>query len=400
MHLTHLSLTDFRAFARLDLSIPRGNCLLVGSNAQGKTSVLEAIYYFATFDSFSAPNDRQLVNLLAAREKLAVGRLVAQFERKDGAHKMEIRLILEPSGNGSARLRKEILVDGVKRKEAQALGQFNAVIFLPQMTRIIEEGPEERRRYLNLTLSQVMPGYAQALGEYQNVLTQRNALLKQLGERGGSESQLEPWDELLAKHGALLIFARIQAIEELERIAARVHTQLTRQAEVLRLLYQPSYEPLLKPDGQFALPLQTTAQRTGVPQDRIRQGFLEKLNQVRADEINRGVTTLGPHRDELRFIANGIDLGDYGSRGQIRTTLLSLKLAEVDWVKQKTGEWPVLLLDETLAELDGERRADLMQVLIQSEQALLTTTDLSQFPADFTAACRIWHVDSGQIIEP
>ena len=285
MHLTHLSLTDFRSFARLDLNIPSGNCLFVGANAQGKTSILEAIYYIATFNYFNAPNDRQLVNLLAAREKLAVSRLVAQFERKDGSHKMEIRLILEPSGNGGARLRKEILIDGAKRKEAQALGQFNAVIFLPQMTRIIEEGPEERRRYLNLTISQVMSGYAHAINEYQNVLAQRNALLKQLGERGGSETQLEPWDELLAKHGALVMFARIQAIEEVERIAARVHGKLTRQTEVLRMVYQPSYDPIPKPESQFALPMQTAAQRSGVPMERIRQGFLEKISQMHAEEI-------------------------------------------------------------------------------------------------------------------
>jgi DNA replication and repair protein RecF len=263
------------------------------------------------------------------------------------------------------------------------------------MTRVIEGGPEERRRYLNLALAQVIPGYAQALSEYAQALTQRNALLKQLGERGGDPGQLAYWDTLLTSRGALLIQARIAAVHELERQVLHYHEQLTDGTEVLRLNYRPSFDPLVPTNGQFGLPVEFDADRTGFSLDQIREGFIQRLQLLRREEIARGVTTVGPHRDELRFIGNGIDLGDYGSRGQVRSSLLALKLAEVDWMREKTGHWPVLLLDETLAELDTQRRGQLLSTLRDSEQAMLTTTDLTQFAPDFVQRGTIWQVRAG-----
>ena len=401
MYLTHLSLTNFRAFTRLDMDVPRRTLLLVGDNAQGKTSILEAIYFLATYASFHAQNERQLINFLAAREPLAVARLVADFRRGDRMRHLEVRLIQESSGaTGTPRLRKEILLDGVKRTAHEALGQFTAVIFLPQMTRIIEGGPEDRRRYLNLALAQVVPGYAQAFSEYGQALSQRNALLKQLGERGGDPEQLIYWDTLLSERGAMLIHTRIAALHEIEQLSARIHHRLTNTQEVLRLVYQPAYDPVPQPNGQFALPMQTPVNRAGFSQERIRQGFMQRLADLRREEMARGVTTIGPHRDELRFLSNGIDLGDYGSRGQVRTALLALKLAEVTWIKQRTGEWPVLLLDETLAELDIQRRSDLQNYLAEYEQSLLTTTDLNMFESGFAADSTIWQVEQGMVKTP
>lgn len=394
MYLTHLSLTNFRAFTRLDMEVPRRILLLVGDNAQGKTTLLEAVYFLATFTSFHASSDKQLINFSNADEPLAVSRLVAHYMRGSDEHRLEVRLIREANGNGG-RQRKEILVDGVKRSMQDALGHFNAVIFLPQMTRVIEGGPEERRRYLNLALAQVIPGYAQALSEYAQALTQRNALLKQLGERGGDPGQLAYWDTLLAGRGALLIQARIAAVHELERQVRHYHEQLTDGTEVLRLNYRPSYDPIMPTNGQFGLPAEFEADRTGINLDQLREGFIQRLQLLRREEIARGVTTVGPHRDELRFISNGIDLGDYGSRGQVRSSLLALKLAEVDWMRGKTGHWPVLLLDETLAELDTQRRGQLLSTLRDSEQAMLTTTDLTQFAPEFVQRGTIWQVRAG-----
>jgi DNA replication and repair protein RecF len=398
MHLTHLSLTNFRSFARLDMDLPRRLILLVGGNAQGKTTILEAIYYLATFTSFHAGNDRQLINFLAAREPLAVSRLVADYQRGKGSHHLEVRIIQEASGiNGGARVRKEILLDGVKRTAAEAIGHFNAVIFLPHMARIVEGGPEERRRYLNLAISQGNSAYAQALSEYNLALTQRNALLKQLSERGGDPDQLVYWDEVLTRRGAQIIQVRIQAIHELERLAKRIHHKLTHTNEVLRMDYQPAFDPLPQPEGQYALPLSTAIDRTSLGPDQIRQGFAQRLVAIRAEEITRGMTTIGPHRDELRFLSNGIDLGDFGSRGQVRTALLALKLAEVSWLKDKTGHWPVLLLDEILAELDTQRREDLLAFLSESEQAMLTTTDLNLFTDEFVKQTEVWGVQAGAV---
>ncbi len=255
MFLTHLSLSNFRNFTRLDLDVPSGSILIVGSNAQGKTSLLEAIFYLATFESFHATQDRQLVNFLAAREPLAVARIVMDYQPGDlppgrkKSHHLEIRLIHEANGsNGGARMRKEILVDGVKKKVGEALGQFNAVLFQPQMMQVIEGAPDERRRYLNLAISQVHPVYAASLSEYGQVLSQRNALLKNVQERGsgmaGAAEQLAYWDERLSLYGAQIIHHRIRAIQELERLATNIHQDLSRGQEVLRLEYKPSYDPV------------------------------------------------------------------------------------------------------------------------------------------------------------
>ncbi len=167
--------------------MPRRVIVLVGSNAQGKTSLLEAVYFMAAFTSFQTHADRQLVNFIAAREarkQVVVGRLVADYQRGKSDHRLEARLIMEPTGVNGVRLRKEVLLDGVKRSLSEVIGQFNAVVFVPQMSQILEGGPDERRRYLNLMLAQAIPSYVQTLSDYNQALSQRNALLKALSERG------------------------------------------------------------------------------------------------------------------------------------------------------------------------------------------------------------------------
>ncbi len=397
MYLTHLSLTNFRNFTRLDIDLPRRVLLLIGANAQGKTNFLEAVYLLATFSSFQTHVERQLIHFLEARKSPAVGRLIGEYQRRDGKHRLELRLILENGGSNGSRLRKEVLLDGVKKPLGQVVGHFNAVLFAPHMTQIIEGGPEERRRFLNLALAQAIPQYATTLSEYARLLEQRNALLKALQARNGNPSELEIWDRELAARAAPLMYWRIQALQEMERLASRIHLELTHQAEVLRLIYRPAYEPLPMPAAQMVLPIQTSLDRSHLTIDEIRQGFIERLQRIRSEEITRGMTLIGPHRDEVRFLANGIDLGDYGSRGQVRTALLSLKLAEMEWMRARNGEWPLLLLDEVLAELDLSRRQDLLQRLSLYDQAILSATDLSAFPAPFTTQNTIWEVKMGSL---
>ena len=398
MYLKHLSLTHFRSFSRLDLDFPREIFLLVGDNAQGKTTLLEAVYFLSTFTSFHASAERQLLSFSAPENGIAVGRIVGEFQRQDSTHRIEVRLIREPNGvNGGSRFRKEVLLDGVKRKLSEVIGAFNAVIFLPQMARIIEEGPSERRRYLDMLISQVSPRYVAHLNDYAQTLTQRNALLKQLAERGGDIGQLAVWDGMLARHGALIMLERIRAIQEVEAEAKRAHYDLTHGREVLRLDYQPAYEPLSTPDGQMALPVSTPADRSAISAEEMEIGLLEALKKRQREEIARGVTTIGPHRDELRFLSNQVDLGDYGSRGQGRTALLALKLAEVAWLHQRTGEWPVLLLDEIMSELDTKRRADLLGALAECDQAFLTSTDLAMFEQEFVQNHPVWRVSGGVV---
>ncbi|PKO04656.1 MAG: DNA replication/repair protein RecF [Chloroflexi bacterium HGW-Chloroflexi-3] len=390
MFLTHLSLTNFRTFSRLDMDMPRRILLLEGDNAQGKTSLLEAVYFFSTFTSIQSSNDRQVISFLALEEPLPVCRMVADFSHSGNNHQIEVRLILEQNGSQNGlRFRKEILVDGIKRSAHQAVGLFNAVIFLPYMTRIIEGGPEERRRYLNLALAQVVPGYAKALSEYMQTLNQRNALLKQIAERNTDISQLNYWDDLLAEKGSFIHFSRSKAISEIELLANQIHRTLTNDQEILQFSYQPALLEENDPSNIFETKHNT---------EQLKKYFLETLKKRQREEIMRGVTTIGPHRDELRFLVNHIDLGNYGSRGQIRTSMLALKLGELEFMKNRTGEKPVLLLDETLAELDHKRREQLLQAISEGDQTILTTTDQKLFSPEFTNQSTIWQIQQGVII--
>jgi len=249
-----------------------------------------------------------------------------------------------------------------------------------------------------LALSQTDLRYTTALSAYNKLVTQRNALLKNLWQNRSKDlKQLDYWDEQVAETGATLIYARIEAIQEIEHLAALAHYELTRGQEVLRMIYRPAYDPHVKPTQQMLLDLAAPIDRTAFSEEIIAQGFQEALLAARKEEILRGVTTMGPHRDGLHFLSNGIDLGAYGSRGQIRTALLALKIAEISWMKEKTGHWPVLLLDEVLAELDPHRRDDLLNRISQLEQALLTTTDIDLFNHDFSQKATLWHIHDGQL---
>lgn len=400
MFLTHLSLEEFRNFARLDRDIPPGAVLMVGANAQGKTSLLEAIFYLVAADSPHAAQTRQVINFLALREPTPVARLIGDVRRADRTDRIEIRLVLESLPGEEPRLRRDVLLNGVRRRIGDLAGVFNAVLFLPEDLRVVEGPPAERRRYLDVALSQADPRYAAALNEYARILTQRNALLKRLAEAPGGIDQLEFWDQQAAEIGAGVFRSRALAVRELEALAAPLHSDMTRGAESLRLEYLPALPASPAAEGQLGLPLTEATEWASWSPAAWRDRLQTSLERLRAEDIERGSTLVGPHRDELRFLSNGIDLRPYGSRGQNRTAMLSLKLAEVDWLLRRTGEWPVLLLDEVLAELDAERRQDLLARVSRSQQAVLTSTDEGLFDEAFRRQATIWRVHAGRLIEP
>lgn len=395
MILKHLSLTNFRSYARLDTDIPRRILLLSGGNAQGKTSFLEALFYCASFSSPLALNDRQLISFNTADDPLAVARIVVRYEREGKDHKMEIRLIRD-NENRAGATRKEILLDGIKTSAQKAIGSFTAVLFLPQMTRILEGAPQDRRRYLNIMLSQSVPGYALALSETKQILTRRNALLKLMSERRTDPMQLDYWDNLLAGRSVLLIKQRAAALRHLEEIGNEIHRELTDGKESLTLRYRPGFDPQ-DPMHYSDECIMETPDIAEMDDEELKKAYLEALKAIRSRDIDRGSTNVGPHHDDFSVSANGIDLSDFGSRGQIRTSLLSLKLSEIEWMKQHTGTSPLLLLDETLAELDERRSHDLLERLQQYDQAILTTTDQHHFTNEFTDANTIWHISGGMI---
>jgi DNA replication and repair protein RecF len=305
-------------------------------------------------------------------------------------------LILNSNHSGNGRLRKEVLIDGIKRRLFEAVGFFNSVLFLPQMTRILEDGPDERRKYLDQLFSQAFPGYVKALSDYQQALSHRNALLRQLFEKGGDQNQLVYWDEMIADNGATIMRARSKSLAEFQVFLKEQFGNLTGDREKISIAYQPSFDGAEMKDSQMNLGI-TSNPDTTPDHEEIKQKFLKQLIALRREEIQRGVTTIGPHRDDIKFYSNDLDLGVYGSRGQIRTTVMAMKITEIEWLKDKTGELPVLLLDETLAELDELRRSDLLGSLGLDEQAILTTTDLGLFSKEFIKTCQVWQVEEGKI---
>jgi len=406
MYLRHLSLTNFRTYARLEVDLPAQAILLYGDNAQGKTSLLEAIYVLATGRSSHTASDRQLINWLASEDSLTPNaRLIADVTRADRSLHIEMVLMLEPASTEDGwRFKKQIKVNGAIVKGAALIGQIAVVMFLPDDVEIVGGSPANRRRYLDNALSQVDAEYAEAIDLYGDVLARRNATLKQLAEVGGapdSADQLIYWDEQLVSSGALITLRRQSALAELEVLADQLHRDLTRERHNLHLRYQPSFNPdqPTTPIYQAGLNLDLPTRSPAATFEQAKVSFLKQLTAKRAEEITRGVTLVGPHRDEVRFIADEIDLGTFGSRGQQRTAILALKLAEVQWMRSKINDWPILLLDEVMAELDAGRRGYLLQQINGAHQSILTSTEPEMFTAEFRSRAKLLRVVRGRIEE-
>lgn len=386
MYLKHLSLTNYRNYARLEQAFPERTILVQGDNAQGKTNLLEAIYYLATTRSPIIGADRHLLGWSAAEEPLPFTRVVGEVERSGGAERIEITLLRE--GPGEGRLARRFRLNGVAKRAVDLLGRLNVVLFLPQDIDLVCGAPALRRRYLDVTLCQVDARYTRHLQRYNRVLVQRNSLLRRLRERHDDPAQLSYWDEQLARWGALVTARRRQAVSQLEAAAAAIQPELTGGAEQLALRYNASL-----PLPELARPVADEAPPALI------DSALAALGQARPRDLAAGVTTVGPHRDELRFLAAGVDLGLLGSRGQQRTVALALKLAEVRFMQEETGEMPVLLLDDVMSELDRTRGRYLLQQIDSAHQVIITATDLAMYPQEFLERTVRWQVRQGMISE-
>jgi DNA replication and repair protein RecF len=402
MRVRSLSLENFRNYARLEQDWPETPVLLCGANAQGKTSLLEAIYYLATGRSPLTSADRQLINWTAERQGLAYAHVRAEVMQRDRVREVAIAVSLESDVNGRLRLQKRVRLDRQLRRRRDLAGCLNVVLFLPQDVDLVAGPPSGRRRYLDETLCQVDPAYAAALDRYNQTLRGRNALLRHLREEGGDRGQLDPLDERLARSGVIVSQGRRRLSANLSTHASRIHGEMTAGSEWLRLEYRPNFDPARPPalDYQMGLTLEPpAAPPQGVDADDLVDAFHQRLRQRRRDEIERGMTLTGPHRDEMRFFFGEVDLGVFGSRGQQRTAVLALKMAQLAWMQETTGEAPVLLLDEVMAELDRERRDFLLAQVNGVEQALLTATDPEMFSAAFRERATLLSVQAG-IIRP
>jgi DNA replication and repair protein RecF len=403
MHIEHLSLTNFRNYGRLELDFVPDATLLYGANAQGKTNLLEAIYYLATTRSHHADQDNQLLAWEAEQgeEPIVVGRLVAQVSRQDGDRLLEMRLIKERQ-NGNISFRREALVNRRKVRLMDLLGNLRVVLFLPQDVQMVTGSPSDRRRYLDITLCQTDPVYCRTLSRYNKVLEQRNAVLRRIAEEGRGRDVLPVFTEKLVKLGGYIFSRRATFLAALAREAQRIHyEELTEGRETLRLHYLPR---LHRPDynngsdgitGQVAW-AEWLEQATA---DEASERFGQALQEALPKDMARARTTIGPQRDDWTFVVNGRDLSSFGSRGQQRTAVLALKMAEINWMAGETGETPVLLLDEVVAELDEQRRALLLGYIQDGTQAILTATDPAMFTETFLRNANVLEVREGRVSE-
>jgi DNA replication and repair protein RecF len=397
MYLTHLSLTDFRNYVRLSLDMPPHITVLQGANAQGKTNFLESIYYLAAGKSPYAANDSQLVNWLAQDRERPHARIEADVMRGDKPTRVAVTLI---RNRNTSPFRKHVRINGAPRRVMDLLGQINVVQFVPQDIAIIDRSPGIRRRHLDITLCQVHPQYRAALSQYGKTLRQRNALLRRLRDQGGDPNELIVWDAPLVQYGAQIIAQRQQTIIDLEQLAQPLHINLSGGKERLRLRYVPSFDPRRPPDRQIQMSMALEQPAAiSFPQDpvEISDIYAQVLRNRRSAEIARGATLAGPHRDDLRFYDGTTDLHHFGSRGQQRTAVLALKLAEVTWMVHHTGHRPILLLDDVMSELDQERRRYLCRQIGHVEQAILTTTDLADLTPELLDRATLYQVSGGRL---
>lgn len=402
MHISHLSLTNFRNYSRLERAFTPGTTLLYGSNAQGKTNLLEAIYYLATTRSPFAEQDSQLINWEAGEQGdlIVVGRIQATVVNNDGPRQLEMRLIRELKGR-SVSFRREALVDRSKVRLMDLLGHLRVVLFLPSDVQLVTGSPSERRRYLNITLCQIDPAYCRQLSRYNKMLEQRNALLRQIGEGTAKRDVLPVFTERLVTLGGAIFQRRAAFMQQMARLAQRIHYELlTDGKESIRMHYVPRLhnkrlitgdaEQTAVADGDWLMAHQ--ADETAVA-----QRFSAALAAAQSIDISRGSTSVGPHRDDWLININGRNLGYFGSRGQQRSAILALKMAEIEWMTAVTGEKPLLLLDEVVAELDEQRRASLLTAVLDSTQSMLTATDPGMFTNTFLQQATSYFVANGRI---
>jgi DNA replication and repair protein RecF len=382
--LRHLALQHFRNYAQLDVAFDQGVVVLQGANAQGKTNLLESIYILATTKSPRARSDADLVSWTAHDPLSPVGfaRIVGRVERLSGPQTVEI-LIREASGEGQAR--KRFKLNGTEHRAGEVLGKVNAVFFSPTDVDLVAGSPSVRRHYLDVMLCQVDHLYFRSLNRFNRALVQRNALLRQVREAAQPPQALEYWDELLCEQGAQVIAGRASAVLKLASVAATWHRQLSGGDEQLEMRYKPAL-----PNESDAVNLVDGGALAA------RAAMRVALTRLKQRDIAAGMSLAGPHRDDLTFAVNAVDVTAFGSRGQQRTATLALKLAELHYMRELTGELPLLLLDDATSELDERRRDAILGAALENDQTFVTSADPGAFGV-LSGSVQRWSVVAGNL---
>ncbi len=371
MHLSHLSLANVRSFRRLELPLEPGRHVIAGENGQGKSNLLEAVQMLATARTLRSGTDLDLISWASLEEDpMPAARLEGAVNSAAGRKTLEIAVVAQETVAGvkPTRASRRFRVNGVARRASDLIGQLRVVMFSADDLDIIAGAPALRRRYMDITISQFDPAYLRALQRYQRVLEQRNSLLRKLQERRGKPSELDFWDEELAAAGALIVNRRAEAIRDLARDARERYAELAAgESEDLGVCY----EPRLPGDLPQAVREHDLAER-----------YQGAIVEERGEDVRRGVTRWGPHRDDIQFLIGGHHAGNTASRGQQRTAALALRLAEVDLSTERSGDPPILLLDDILSELDAGRRERILRATYHVDQVLITTPDVDRPTAE------------------
>lgn len=365
MHVHSLSLKNYRNYSSLELELEPGINIFLGQNAQGKTNVMEAIYYASLGHSHRTRTDTELI---LWEQKEGYARIA--YERMGILQVMELKFSREE--------RRKIISNGQQIPPKEMIGKIHTVLFSPEDLFLIKGAPLGRRRFLDGEISQASPSYYQSLLQYHRILSQRNTLLKSIRERKSSESMLDLWDVQLAETAAKITRKRKDSIQKLNRIAEMVQGRISSQQEKLAVLYE------------------MRGMDNGEMTNDLEAWYNNKLRAFREKDILRGSTGIGPHHDDLVLEINGINLRSFGSQGQQRTGALALKLSELEFLRSETGEYPILLLDDVMSELDAARRRQLLDFICKEKiQTLVTATEEAYFQKERVGA--YYEVSQGRI---
>lgn len=340
MEIKSVELKNFRNYTLQKVGFKSGLNILEGKNAQGKTNLLEAVFLCAIGKS---PRTNKEKELLKWNEQM--GKVTIEFTKKSGTKKIELYLFSNQN--------KAIKINGVPiKKLGELMGELNAIYFSPDELKLVKESPDERRRFMDIDLCQFNKNYFYALNKYNKILNQRNKLLKS-GNLQSIKETISIWNEQLSEQACYIILKRLELIDKLKVFAERAHYYLTDNQEKMVLSY---------------VGLTDTSKET------LKQKLVKLYETSLEKDLNLGYTTVGPHRDDIKIMVNDVDIRHFGSQGQQRSCALSLKLAELEIFKSNLGEYPVLLLDDVLSELDEFRREKLLKI-INNFQTLLTCTE-------------------------
>ena len=355
MWIKKIKINNFRNYNYQEINLEKNINIFYGENAQGKTNIIEAIFLSSMGKSFRAKKDKEMIMLGKESSNIEL-----EYEKKDRDGKIKIEL-----GN-----KKIVYINGIKiKKLSELLGKINVVIFTPDDINILKGGPQNRRRFLDIMISQLRPNYMYNLNLYLKTLEQRNNYLRQIKEENKNENMLDIWDEELSNYAINIYNYRNEFIEKIKNKIKNIHAEITNNKEEIEIEY--------------------------LSECVSKEKYLDLLKQRRKLDIIKGYTTKGIHRDDFNIYINKKELGIYGSQGQHRTAILSLKLAELNIVKDEIGESPILLLDDFMSELDENRRENFLEK-IENVQVIITCTEKIDIE---NKKVLVYNVKSGEIIK-